>query len=121
MTDKWHSCADCGKTLGTYHSLWRHKKSCKSTPRIIENKPDDFISYSTVSQSTIPIVSKQNDGRFIVEKTGKIQSLVDEIVNDGGTKNLDSPVVKKRKLSMDAVEPSFLKRINKPLLHVCRR
>lgn len=26
---KWHPCQSCGKTLSSYKSLWRHKKSCK--------------------------------------------------------------------------------------------
>ena len=26
---KWHPCQSCGKTLSSYKSLWRHKKTCK--------------------------------------------------------------------------------------------
>ena len=25
----WHTCNNCGKTLSSYHSLWRHRKTCQ--------------------------------------------------------------------------------------------
>ena len=30
MEKKWYSCEKCGKTLSSYHSLWRHKTKCTS-------------------------------------------------------------------------------------------
>ena len=54
-----------------------------------------------------------------MEKYGKKQSFLDAIINGDIPKynELDSPIVKKRKLSVDAVEPSFLKEpIQKPIL-----
>ena len=32
---QWHTCKKCGKTLSSYQSLWRHKKSCRQS-RIIK-------------------------------------------------------------------------------------
>ena len=29
MVGKWHQCVGCMKNLSSYHSLWRHKKTCK--------------------------------------------------------------------------------------------
>ena len=29
MVGKWHQCVRCMKNLSSYHSLWRHKKTCK--------------------------------------------------------------------------------------------
>ena len=71
----------------------------------------------------IPIVSKQN-GKFVVEQGSKVQSLVDEIINDGipKYKELDDPITKKRKLSVDTAVPSFSKEsIEKPILFTSRK
>ena len=83
-------------------------------------KVDDciFDSINSHQRNSIPVVSKQNGG-FIVEKDGKKQSFLDAIINGDIPKynDLDSPIVKKRKLSVDAAEPSFLKEPKeKPIL-----
>ena len=130
MRGKWHQCTDCGKNLATYHSLWRHKKSCKSIPRSLpvsdygngkREKGDERIFNNLIGshqRNSIPVASKQNGG-FMVEKDGKTESLLDAIINGSIPKynELDRPIVKKRKLSVDAVEPSFLMEpIEKPIL-----
>ena len=129
MSGKLYTCNNCGKNLSSYKSLWRHKKSCKSIPRSLpisgygngkREKVDDriFNSIDSHQRNSIPVVSKQNGG-FIVEKDGKTQSFLDAIINGDIPKynELDSPIVKKRKLSVDAAEPSFLKEpIEKPIL-----
>ena len=107
---KSYVCDTCNKKLSSYHSLWRHKLNNICRSRGIDKKPDDriFTSIDSHQQDVIPIVSKQN-GRFIVEKDGKVQSLVDSLINDGISKNLDGPLLKKRKVSTDVPGPSFLK------------
>ena len=107
---KSYVCDTCNKKLSSYHSLWRHKQNNICQSRGIDKKPGDriFNSIDSLEQNVIPVVSKQN-GRFVVEKDGKVQSLVNEIINDGISKNLDEPVLKKRKVSTDATGPSFLK------------
>ena len=129
MTGRWHTCNNCGKNLSSYKSLWRHKKSCMSTPRSLpiseygnakREKIDDLIfnSIDSNQRNSIPVVSRR-DGEFVVKKDGKMESFLDAIINGDIPKynELDSPIVKKRKLSVDAVEPSFLKEpIQKPIL-----
>ena len=122
-------CNNCGKNLASYKSLWRHKKSCMSIPRSLpiseygngkREKVDDciFNSINTHQRNSIPVVSKQYGG-FIVEKDSKKQSFLDAIINGDIPKynDLDSPIAKKRKLSVDPAEPSFLKEPKeKPIL-----
>ena len=85
MSKKWYQCGDCGKNLATYHSLWRHKKSCKSIPTSLSiseygndkrEQVDDGIlnSINPHHRNRIPVVSEQN-GRFVVEKDGSISDI----------------------------------------------
>ena len=83
---KWHTCDRCSKKLSSYHSLWRHKKNCGSHP-----------SYNVAAVSAIrgrsPLLSRSPDISTLnarVEKRSgstnpKIQSLLDEIINDSST------------------------------------
>ena len=107
-----HHCDNCNKGFASYQSLWKHRQRCQ--------RPSHYINYPVGDKQPvdIPVVSKQN-GRSIVENDGKTQSFLDAIINGDIPKynELDSPIVKKRKLSVDAVEPSFLKEpIQKPML-----
>ena len=85
-------CNNCGKNLSSYKSLWRHKKSCMSIPRSLpisehgngkRGKVDDDDIFNTIDshhRNSIPVVSEKN-GRFVVEKDGKMQSLRDAFTN----------------------------------------
>ena len=109
-----HSCDHCGTTFTRKSNLNRHKSSnrCKSS---LKNVTSSFSSkaiarhniqtspisrsgngereklgdriFSSIERNTIPVVSKQK-GRFIVEKDGKVQSLMNEIINDGISKKI---------------------------------
>ena len=107
-----HHCDNCNKGFASYQSLWKHRQRCQ--------RPSHYINYPVGDKrpADIPVVSTQNGG-FMVERDGKMQSLLDTIVNGDIPKynEMDSPIVKKRKLSVDAAEPSFLKEpIEKPIL-----
>ena len=43
MVGKWHQCVGCMKNLSSYHSLWRHKKTCKG----VGNYSGSGLLYST--------------------------------------------------------------------------
>ena len=43
MVGKWHQCVGCMKNLSSYHSLWRHKKTCKGAG----NSSGSGLLYST--------------------------------------------------------------------------
>ena len=43
MVGKWHQCVGCMKNLSSYHSLWRHKKTCKGAG----NHTGSGLLYST--------------------------------------------------------------------------
>ena len=102
MVEKWHQCISCGKHLSSYHSLWRHKKSCKGTGRMIE---EEQPTYTTV----IPTASGEESFHpKTIERNPKIQALVDEIVDNGITysqpslgnfekTDVSTPALKKRK------------------------
>ena len=81
MTGKWHTCNNCGKTLSSYKSLWRHKNSCMSIPRSLpiseygngKREKVDADIFNTIDpqhRNSIPVVSEQN-GEFVVEKMVK--------------------------------------------------
>ena len=56
LSKQWHGCDRCGKTLSTYHSLWRHKKICQSSSYEsieIPEKYDDagsVVSFNTINK-----------------------------------------------------------------------
>ena len=107
---KQHQCDRCAKKLSSYKSLWRHKRNgicqlscdnygdvrdvavnlthdrCRRSNDSIGNskreKIDDgiFNSIDPHHRNSIPVVSEQNGG-FVVEKDGKIQSLHDVVTN----------------------------------------
>ena len=97
---KWHTCVDCGRNLASYHSLWRHKKTCQAKG-IANIDNSDKGAYQTwngdaerkrqapppLNNETIPrekrtIPSQQNDFEQ-KNNNPKIQALLDEILNDG--------------------------------------
>ena len=41
---KWYNCEQCGKNLSSYHSLWRHKKTCKNRPQIVDSPPNPLVT-----------------------------------------------------------------------------
>ena len=40
---KWYKCEKCEKTLSSYHSLWRHKKTCKNDLKRKRNDDDEQV------------------------------------------------------------------------------
>jgi len=108
MSKKWYQCGDCGKNLATYHSLWRHKKSCKSIPTSLSiseygndkrEQVDDgiFNSINPHHRNSIPVVSEQNGG-FVVEKDGKMQSLHNALTNPDIPKHLDKKIFQSKSI-----------------------
>ena len=82
MKKQWHSCGTCGKLLPSYHSLWRHKKNCRSGPY---NIPTSDIPTFNVNDDKMFTAKRYFDGGADKE-TGprnlKIQALLDELIND---------------------------------------
>ena len=138
MEQRLHRCNRCGTTFTRKSSLLRHERAgCKRGRNERVKTDNDTIAdhnretlsmsgsgkgerekyddcrFNSTYHRTIPVVSKVN-GEFIVERDGKVQSLVDEIMNGGKNKE---PITKKRKLSVDTAVPSSSKEsIEKPTL-----
>ena len=83
-----NTCRKCGKQLASPQSLWNHRQRCmrddvsdgKGCKR--PKKVDDgiFNSIDLHHRNSIPVVSEQN-GEFVVERDGKMQSLHDGFTN----------------------------------------
>ena len=89
---KWHTCEKCAKKLSSYHSLWRHKKICRSS---LYNVPAvSVIRDRSPIRSRFPDMSTLNAG-FVKETrptNPKIKSLLDEIINDNSTDKSQSTI-----------------------------
>ena len=80
----WYTCENCGKNLSSYHSLWRHRKTC--IPKHIEGK-------RKVNSDTTGSVLNRN-----------------RIVNDSSSKSSDVllqiPSTSKRKPTVKILSPT---------------
>ena len=87
---KWHICDKCGKTLSSYHSLWRHKKLCPHSHKDnsnIKNWREEAANYPSwidekANKPHIGFHRKNESTQNLERKNPKIQALLDEIVND---------------------------------------
>ena len=97
MSTKLHICNKCEKRLGNCYSLSRHKKNCQS----VKSARLDASNTSVAGQKR-PL---EFDGSETPPKNPKIQSLIDEIINDNGQEMQISPPQVVAAVFQD--EPSF--------------
>ena len=91
LNKKWHICDKCGKTLSSYHSLWRHKMICPHSHKDnsnIKNWREQAANYPSwidekANKPHIGFHRKNESTQNLEQKNPKIQALLDEIVNDG--------------------------------------
>ena len=78
---KWYTCNDCGKNLSSYHSHWRHQKTCPSKSKRaaaaaapVATTPFQDTSIQTCSlfpDITKPVLNP------------KLSAMIDVIINNG--------------------------------------
>ena len=100
MNKQWHSCGTCGKLLSSCHSLWRHKKNCRSAPH---NIPNSDIPTFNVNDDKKFTAKGQGPDRETGPRNRKIQALVNEIVNDSVSHTEPAAEVQK----MPSMEPAI--------------
>ena len=79
MKKQWHSYGTCGKLLSSYHTLWRHKKNCRSAPY---NIPTSDITTFNVNDDKMFTAKRHFDGGADKETGPKNPKIQDEIIND---------------------------------------
>ena len=82
-------CAQCGKPLASSQSLWNHKQRCKGTAQITSfqsSRKEKDKAPSTVK----PIVLETYQPRPPIDP--KIQTLLDEMIDDGIVHSQPSPL-----------------------------
>ena len=84
MVGKWHQCVGCMKNLSSYHSLWRHKKTCKGAG----NSSGSGLLYSTsVNRPQVNNPLRQTSTTAEGESTGN--SVTGIIGSTGGEESTD--------------------------------
>ena len=71
---KWHECNHCEKKLGSYKSLWRHKKICKFN-----------VDNTSTSNDRSAICSTKQDDLLGNAKDTEFNAYIDQIINGSVT------------------------------------
>ena len=71
---KWHECNQCEKKLGSYKSLWRHKKICKFN-----------VDNTSTSNDRSAICSTKQDDLLGNAKDTEFNAYIDQIINGSVT------------------------------------
>ena len=82
----WYTCENCGKTLSSYHSLWRHKKKCQPK-KVFKYQNQAFNHFKDAGDVPHSIVGQKRQVTYspptvISHHNPKIQALANEIIND---------------------------------------
>ena len=89
-----HGCQRCNKTSASPRSLWNHKQRCRGQSHA-EN-----ISNNDIREQNVPRKRLRDDCAGLndaadktskLPKNPKIQSLIDEIIDDGSTEDQTTP------------------------------
>ena len=80
---KWYDCTQCGKNLSSYHSLWRHKKTCRNRPQ--SSPPNQSHPPVTDDMQVSPPDEAQEDRADRTQVlSGEIDNLLDKMKKDMG-------------------------------------